>query len=205
LNPFENHVTITSEEIHTLPYGAFEGKISVISRPEEIEKAVQAISKEKILGFDTETRPTFKKGQYHKVALLQISSEDHAWLFRLHHCGISDELKEILEDESILKCGVAIRDDLKALQKIKPFEPGGFIELAALAKQKGLQVEGLRKLAAILLGIRISKSAQTSNWESRILTDKQLQYASTDAWVCLGIYRRLLRKKDYHHSVDQTS
>lgn len=196
MNPFSDRTSVNSEDIQTLPYGAFEGNAHVISTEEDLHKALRKIREEKILGFDTETRPTFKKGQYHRVALLQLSTHREAWLIRLHETGLPEALIEILEDETIGKCGVAIRDDLKALQKIKMFEPAGFIELATLAKQKGLEVEGLRKLAAILLGIRISKSAQTSNWEVRNLSDKQIQYAATDAWVCLEIFHRLNRKKD---------
>lgn len=200
MNPFADRTTVSSEEIQTLPYGTFEGRPHVVSTEADLNKAVRKIREEKILGFDTETRPTFKKGQFHRVALLQLSTPHEAWLIRLHETGLPEELLEILEDETIKKCGVAIRDDLKALQKIKMFEPAGFIELASLAKQKGLEVEGLRKLAAILLGIRISKSAQTSNWEVKKLSDKQIQYAATDAWVCLEIFHRLSRKKDKHHS-----
>ena len=191
-HPFAERTNIKPEEILTLPYGSFRGRIMVVEKPADVKKAITHISKESLLGFDTETRPSFKKGQVFKVAMLQLATADQAWLFRLHHTGFPPELKELLSDQHTTKCGVAIRDDLKALQKIEPFEPGGFIELAALSKQKGLEVEGLRKLAAILLGIRISKSAQTTNWESRILTGKQVEYAATDAWACLEIYRRLL-------------
>ncbi|MBM3178591.1 MAG: 3'-5' exonuclease domain-containing protein 2 [Bacteroidetes bacterium] len=199
MNPFADRSSVSSEEIQTLPYGAFEGRSHVVANEEDLLKALRKIRDEKILGFDTETRPTFKKGQFHRVALLQLSTHREAWLIRLHDTGLPEELLDILEDETISKCGVAIRDDLKALQKIKMFEPAGFIELATLAKQKGLEVEGLRKLAAILLGIRISKSAQTSNWEVKNLSEKQIQYAATDAWVCLEIFHRLSRKKDKHH------
>lgn len=190
-HPFAARTNIKPEEILTLPYGSFSGKITLVQKPSEVTKAVNQISAQPILGFDTETRPSFKKGQYFKVAMLQLATAEQAWLFRLHHTGFPPELQELLTDHSTLKCGVAIRDDLKALQKISSFEPGGFVELASLSKQKGLEVEGLRKLAAILLGIRISKSAQTTNWESKVLTGKQIEYAATDAWACLEIYRKL--------------
>ena len=193
-HPFADRTSIKPEEILTLPYGSFSGRITLVEKPADIKKAIHQISKESILGFDTETRPAFKKGQFYKVALLQLASVEQAWLFRLHHTGFTPEMKALLEDQATMKCGVAIRDDLKALQKLGPFEPGGFVELATLSKEKGLEVEGLRKLAAILLGIRISKSAQTTNWESKILTEKQVEYAATDAWACLEIYRKLQQR-----------
>ena len=198
MNPFAHNTNITSEEIHTLPYGAFQGRITLIDERDDIATAVRQMKKEQVLGFDTETRPTFRRGQFHHVALLQIASAEHAWLFRLHKIGFTPDLSEVLEDPEILKCGVAIRDDLKALQKLRAFQPDGFVELAHLAKEKGLEVEGLRKLAAILLGIRISKGAQTSNWEARSLDKRQLDYAATDAWVCLEIYHRLMKRKTVH-------
>ena len=199
MNPFADRTNITSEEIHTLPYGCFEGKITIIEHRSEVKSVVEQLKGENLLGFDTETRPTFRRGQFHHVAMLQLSAKHHAWLFRLHKTGFTPELASILEDPSIIKCGVAIRDDLKALQKLRKFEPDGFVELAHLAKEKGLEVEGLRKLAAILLGIRISKSAQTSNWEVMRLDQKQISYAATDAWVCLEIYQKLLKHKTVHH------
>lgn len=196
MNPFADRTNITSEEIHSLPYGSFEGRVTLVETREQVAAALEEIEKEKSLGFDTETRPTFTRGQYHKVALLQLASHKHAWLFRLHRTGFTREMANLLENPDILKCGVAIRDDLKALQKLRPFQPEGFVELAHLAKEKGLDVEGLRKLAAILLGIRISKSAQTSNWEVRNLQPKQITYAATDAWVCLEIYQKLRHRRN---------
>ena len=194
MHPFSDRKNISSEEIQTLPYGSFEGDVHLIDTPAGAARAAHQISKEKILGFDTETRPAFKRGVVHRVALLQLSTNTQAWLFRLHHTGLPEGLLEILTDPEIIKCGVAIRDDLKALQKIHQFQPEGFVELAKLAKENGLEVEGLRKLSAILLGIRISKSAQTTNWETRTLTEKQINYAATDAWVCNRIYNQLLKK-----------
>lgn len=193
--PFADRLTITPEEILTLPYGGFTGKIHLIDTREGLRKAVEEITHQVMLGFDTETRPSFKKGEFHHVALLQLATREQAWLFRLNRIGLDTELIRILSEAVISKCGVAIRDDLKGLQKLEPFNPGGFIELATVSKEAGLQVEGLRKLAAILLGIRISKSAQTTNWEARVLTDKQIEYAATDAWASLEIYNRLAERR----------
>ena len=152
---------------------------------------VSEIEKHDVVGFDTETRPSFKKGQSYKVALIQLAIPDKVFLIRLHDTGLADELVSLFQNSNIMKAGVAIRDDIKFLQKLKAFEPAGFVELATLSKASGLQVESVKKLAGLLLGFRISKSAQTSNWEAATLTEKQLEYAATDAWVCLEIYRKL--------------
>lgn len=193
--PFADRLNITPEEILTLPYGGFQGKIHLIDSRDGIRRAAEAIASQPLLGFDTETRPSFRKGEFHHVALLQLATREEAWLFRLNRIGLTEDLIRLLAETNIAKCGVAIRDDLKGLQKLEPFDPGGFIELATVSKEAGLQVEGLRKLAAILLGIRISKSAQTTNWESRVLTDKQIEYAATDAWASLEIYNKLVQRK----------
>jgi ribonuclease D len=143
------------------------------------------------VGFDTETKPVFVRGHQNSVALMQIALPDKVFLVRLKHTGLLPPLVRFLETEEVMKAGVALRDDIKALQRLKQYRPGGFIELAELSKQAGLQVESVKKLTALLLGFRISKSAQTSNWEADTLNEKQLIYAATDAWVCLEIYHRL--------------
>ncbi len=183
--------TITAEELHALPLKAFEGKVHVITEPAKIAKAYREIQQHPIVGFDTETRPSFKRGQIFKVALLQLAIPNHVFLLRTHHTGLPDEIISIFENPNIIKTGVAIRDDIKSLQTINPFKPNAFMDLATLARESGLQVESVKKLTGLLLGFRISKSAQTSNWEAPKLTEKQLEYAATDAWVCLEIYRKL--------------
>ena len=125
------------------------------------------------------------------MAILQIALPEKVFLIRLMATGITPEIVRFLQSEIILKAGVAIRDDIKALQLLKRFKPAGFVELAHLAKEAGLEVESVKKLAALLLGFRISKSAQTSNWEADQLNEKQISYAATDAWVCLEVYRKL--------------
>lgn len=184
-------LTISSEEINNLPLKTFDGKTVVVSDPKQLPKVVKEIEKHSVLGFDTETRPSFKRGQFYQVALLQLAVPKKAYLIRVNHTGMTDEIKALFENENIVKAGVGIRDDLKALQKLKPFEPAGFFDLSTLAKQAGLQVESVKKLTALLLGFRISKSAQTSNWEAPTLTEKQIEYAATDAWVCLELYSKL--------------
>jgi len=182
---------ITTEELNGLPLRAFTGKITVITDVAKLSKMKSEIEKHDVVGFDTETRPSFKKGQSFKVALIQLAIPDKVFLIRLHDTGMADELISLFQNPNIMKAGVAIRDDIKFLQKLKPFEPAGFIELATMSKASGLQVESVKKLAGLLLGFRISKSAQTSNWEAQTLTEKQLEYAATDAWVCLEIYKKL--------------
>jgi ribonuclease D len=191
----QNHkVTISNEEINALPLGAFEGKTIVVAEEKKIIHAFDEIKEHEVVGFDTETKPVFVKGQQNKVALMQVALPDKVFLIRLKQTGITPHLIEFLESDSILKAGVALRDDIKALQRLKHYNPAGFIELAQLSKQAGLQVESVKKLAALLLGFRISKGAQTSNWEAEVLHEKQISYAATDAWVCLEIYKKLIKK-----------
>lgn len=191
LNSAGVRVNITTEELNQLPLNAFAGKVQVVTDAAQLPRVVQEIEKHDVVGFDTETRPSFKRGQTFKVALLQLAIPNKVFLIRTHHTGLPDEIAALFENENIIKAGVAIRDDIKALQKIKRFHPNAFVELATMAKEAGLQVESVKKLTGVLLGFRISKSAQTSNWEAPTLTEKQIEYAATDAWVCLEIYKRL--------------
>lgn len=190
--PINENTSITNEEINLLPLGAFEGKIVIISDSEKLGEAFEEISTHPHIGFDTETKPVFVRGHYNKVAILQIALPEKVFLIRLMATGITPEMVKFLQDEEIKKAGVAIRDDIKALQHLQRFKPQGFVELAQLSKESGLKVESVKKLTALLLGFRISKSAQTSNWEAEQLNEKQISYASTDAWVCLKIYEKLL-------------
>jgi len=187
-----NKTTITNEELNELPLGAFEGPVEVISEKENLGKAFEEISRYTKVGFDTETKPVFVKGQRNKVALMQIAIPEKVFLIRLKATGITPEIIDFLENENILKIGVGIRDDIKTIQHIKRFEPAGFIELTDISKKAKLEVESVKKLTGLVLGFRISKSAQTSNWEAEQLDPKQISYAATDAWVCLGIYEQLV-------------
>jgi ribonuclease D len=180
--------SITDEELAALPLSVFEGKIHLIEKVEQITEAVNYLKKQSVLGFDTETRPTFKKGQNHQVALLQLSTADEAFLFRTNLIGLSPGLIKILGSSSILKIGAAIRDDIKILQRLAPFKPGGFIELQEMVKMYGIENFSLKKLAAIVRGVRISKSQRLTNWEAPVLTEQQQVYAATDAWISYMIY-----------------
>jgi ribonuclease D len=186
--------TITNEEINDLELQQYEGNIVVIADEAKVAKALQEIRKHNVVGFDTETKPSFKKGVRHDVSLMQVAIPKKVYLFRLHYTGITSEMADFLSNEAIKKIGVALRDDIKDLQMMKEFVPGGFVEFSNLVKDVGIESNGLRKLTAIILGFRISKSAQTSNWENEVLTEKQLAYAATDAWVCLKMYNTLVKK-----------
>lgn len=183
--------SITKEALAELPLHAFDGKIVLVDRIDQLEAAVKYLKKQDILGFDTETKPSFKRGQVNKVALLQLSTSEKAFIFRINKLGLPDELKAILADPEIGKIGVAIRDDIKALQKINRFVPSGFVELQDEVKEYGIQDFSLKKITGIVLGFRISKSQRLSNWEAEHLTDAQLSYAATDAWVSCEIFNSL--------------
>lgn len=184
---------ISQDELNLLPLRAYSGKVQVVTDAKYFPKIAAELRKHKVIGFDTETRPSFKKGQSYKLALLQLAIPHKVFLIRTHHTALDHHIISIFEDGDILKAGVAIRDDIKALQTITTFLPKGFVELATLSREVGLEVESVKKLAALMLGFRISKSAQTSNWEAPTLTEKQIEYAATDAWVCLELYEKLSR------------
>ncbi len=183
--------SIDKEELAELPLIQFEGKISLVESKEDYLASIEYLSQQTMLGFDTETKPAFKKGVVYEVALLQLATNDHAFLFRLNKIGLPNSLKSILENPAIQKIGVAIRDDIKGLQKLNQFKPGGFIELQEHVKEYGIQDFSLKKLSAIVLGYRISKSQRITNWEAPELTEAQQIYAATDAWVSHRIYQSL--------------
>ena len=182
---------ITKEDIQALPLLAFEGKIHTLNTEEECFEAVKELRRFDVIGFDTEKKPTFHKGQYHPTALIQLSTSERVFLFRINQTGFHHELRALFTDPGILKVGIGISDDVKALQKIEHFPPGGFIEIDQITTEIGIKDRGVKKLAGIVLGIRISKNQQTSNWENPELTNPQKRYAATDAWVCSEIYRTL--------------
>ena len=187
--------TIGKEEIKELPKAVFEGRIYVIQSEEEVEKAVAYLKSQPILGIDSETRPSFTKGQSHKVALLQISAEDCCFLFRLNMTGLTPALIELLENPSVIKVGLSLRDDFMMLHKRAPFNQQGCIELQDYVRPFGIQDKSLQKIYGILFRQKISKSQRLSNWEADVLSDAQKQYAATDAWACLRIYDLLQELK----------
>ena len=184
-------LSISKEELRELPLLQFEGKIVIITSEEALNKAVEELSEFDVLGFDTETRPSFKKGEYHPTSLVQISSDEKCYLIRTLNTGLSDSLINLFENDNILKIGIALHDDIKDLQKSRQFNAQGFVDLNVEATKIGMDSIGAKNLSGIFLGGRISKSQQTSNWENRVLTEAQQIYAATDAWICLKVYEKM--------------
>lgn len=183
--------SISKDEIKELPKAVYEGPIHVIQSEKEADKAVAYLQKQPVLGIDSETRPSFTKGQSHKVALLQISSNECCFLFRLNMTGLTPSLIELLENPAVIKIGLSLRDDFMMLHKRASFNQQGFVELQDFVRPFGIQDKSLQKIYGILFHEKISKSQRLSNWEADVLTDAQKQYAATDAWACLNIYNRL--------------
>lgn len=187
--------TISKEEIKEMPKAAFPGRIHVIQTEQEVEKAVAYLQSQSILGIDSETRPSFTKGQSFKVALLQISSDECCFLFRLNMTGLTQPLIDLLENPDIIKVGLSLKDDFLMLHKRAPFNQQGFVELQEYVRIFGIQDKSLQKIYGILFGEKISKSQRLTNWEADVLNDKQKLYAATDAWACLNIYNLLQNLK----------
>lgn len=182
---------ITKEEINALPVTGFEGEITVVDRPSQVGRAVEALRGHDLIGIDTETKPSFTKGQHHKVALVQLATEEHCFLFRLNKLGFPAALEELLADKNVKKVGLSLHDDMTALCRRRRFKPAGIIDLQSIARDYGIMELGLQKMYAIIFGEKMSKAQQLSNWENDALTPAQQRYAATDAWACLKIYRRL--------------
>lgn len=181
------------KKISTLPRIIFEGRIVVVLTEREAQKAVDFLLTQPILGIDTETRPSFKKGRVNQVALLQIATHDICFLFRLNQLGMTAAVKRLLEDTEVPKIGLSLHDDLMMLSRRGEFRRGNFIDLQDKVKEIGVEDMSLQKLFANFFGMRISKRDQLSNWEADILSDKQKIYAATDAWTCILLYEELLR------------
>jgi ribonuclease D len=184
--------SISAEEIKELDLSWFVGEIVVVDNFQTFNSVLPRLVKSEVLGFDTETKPSFKKGRNNKVSLIQLADNNIACLFRINKIGIPDKLADILSDPAIIKCGVAIHDDIRVLSGIRKFNPAGFIDLQAFVKNWGIESSGLKKLAAIVLGFRISKRQQVTDWEADPLSEAQKIYAATDAWVCHQVYNRLI-------------
>ena len=189
--------SVRPEDIENLQLGYFKGRIDVIDAPGHLmDSAISYLAGQEILGFDTETRPVFNSHQHnHGVALLQLSGEDRACLFRVQKVGIPPKLAEVLGSPDILKIGAASHDDVRALQRIAQFREQSYVDLQKIAWQWGIADKSVKKLAAIIMGFKISKTQQTSNWEAEKLTEAQIRYAATDAWVCRQMYCKLLQSE----------
>ena len=187
--------SVTPQDIEKLEYASFPGKIYVIdSVGAEFNRAIAYLRSQKVIGFDTETRPTFTPAQpRYGVALLQLSGPDKAFLFRINKMGMHRRLCNLLASPKIIKIGAAIHDDIRGLQKHRDFVPGGFVDLQKIVWEWGIRDKSVKKMAAIIMGIRISKTQQLSNWAADSLSEGQCKYAATDAWVCREMYLRLMR------------
>lgn len=184
-------LTITKEQLNELPVEVFEGKISVIETERGIEKAVRKLKQAKLIGFDTETKPAFKRGQVNKVALLQLATEDQCFLFRLNKIGYPGELDEIICNTEIKKIGLSLRDDFAAIRKRSDKTPVNFVDLQQYVDKFDIEANSLQKIYALLFGKKISKNQRLSNWEANALTPAQKMYAAIDAWACVRIYNYL--------------
>jgi len=185
---------ISKEELHDLSMAQFEGKIHVIERYSVAESIAKRLRSYPVLGFDTETRPSFTKGRVNRIALLQLATASEAYLFRLCKMDVPQNLLALLTDPKILKIGVAIKNDMDVLKRKVKLKPDGFIDLQNMVQQFDIKCAGLSRIAGVVLGVRVSKSQQLSNWENYILTPAQQRYAATDAWMCYMIYKKLLEE-----------
>ena len=188
----EYQPTIDKKLISEMPKVIFPGRIVIIYTVEEARKAIAYLNQCRIVGVDTETRPSFKKGKMNTVALLQVATNDICFLFRLNRIGIPDFLEEFLQND-VLKIGLSLRDDFSMLRRANNKDPktGNWIELQDYVPRFGIQDKSLQKIYAILFGEKISKSQRLSNWEADVLTEAQQQYAATDAWATLRVYQKL--------------
>lgn len=186
--------SISKEALNEMPIEYFPGRIIVAQSREEAEKACTYLRQYSILGFDTETRPNFKKGITNKIALIQLSTDDTCFLFRLNLIGFPDCLAGLLTSPAIKKIGLSLTDDFSAINKSKPIHPENFIELQTFVKKYGIEDNGLKRIYGILFGKRIAKGQRLTNWNAEVLTDAQKMYAALDAWACLRIYNELKNK-----------
>jgi len=189
--------SITPEGIEKLDYASFPGKIVVIdSVGAEFNRAITYLRSQKIIGFDTETRPCFSPNQpRYGVSLLQLSGPEKAFLFRVKDMGMHRRLCNLMSDSRIIKVGAAIHDDIRGLQKLKEFVPQSFVDLQKIVWEYGIRDKSVKKMTAIILGFRISKTQQLSNWEAETLSESQCRYAATDAWVCREMYLKLMKSE----------
>ena len=183
---------IEKEVVDTLPVLEYEGRmIVVVDRMEQHAPAVSALRQSRLIGFDTETKPSFVRGQHNKVSLVQLATADTCYLFRIHKTGLSKELLDLLCDSDVVKVGISLKDDLHMLLQRARFVPHSWVDIQSIVGQVGIEDLSLQKIYAILFGKKISKSQRLTNWESATLTDKQQMYAAIDAWACLDIYHTL--------------
>ncbi len=198
-------ISVSPEEIGALELASFPGTIEVIdAEGDAFHRALRYLKRQQVLGFDTETRPTFSpEQQANGTALLQLSGGGKAYLFRLKTLGLPRPLASILANPSIVKVGAATLDDVRGLQKITKFSPKGFVDLQNIVWEYGIRDKSVKKMTAIILGVKISKAQQLSNWEAVQLSESQQRYAATDAWVCREMYLKLMRSRKHPLTPEQ--
>lgn len=190
--PASDGRSISKDDLNRLPIRAYEGPIRLINDRAQLKECVDQLSREALLGFDTETRPAFERGVSYPPALMQLATEREVFVFQFQALGGLGALRDILESPRVIKAGVALSDDIKQLNDVWKFKPKSFIEIGFMAKELGYKQTGLRSLAGLLLGFRISKKEQRSNWARPSLSRSQIVYAATDAWVSRELYLKLL-------------
>ncbi|WP_274957676.1 3'-5' exonuclease [Millionella massiliensis] len=183
--------TITNDEINLMPVAHFPGRVIVVDSEETMREAEAVLQGQTLVGYDTETRPSFQKGLKYGMALVQISTADTALLFRVKQVPLSESIRAMLSSPEVIKVGAAIRDDIRGMHQVAEFQPAGFVDLQALVKRWGIEELSVKKMAAIVLGVKVSKAQRLTNWEAVRLTEPQQDYAALDAWVCREIYLRL--------------
>ncbi len=187
-------IAISKEAVAEMPVVVFTGGITVVDTPEMARVALRELTRARVVGFDTETRPSFHRGRTHKVALMQLSTDEHCFLFRLNKIGIHQSLRHFLEDPEVIKIGLSVHDDFAVMRRIvEDLQPQGFVDLQDYVKFFNIHDISLQKIYAIIFGEKISKNQRLTNWEAETLTGPQQVYAATDAWACLKLYRYLRR------------
>ena len=195
---------LSSDYINSLPVIKFSGKVVIIDSQEQEKEVIKLLGNERLVGFDTESKPAFKKGVFYPISLVQIATNDAAYLFQVKKTGFSDALSDFLSDEKIKKIGVGVKNDITKLKELKDFEAEGFIDLSTIAAEKGIIQVGVRGLTARYTSHRLVKSSQKTNWAKFDLTKKQQAYAASDAWICLQIYPLLLNDRtDYRQFAEE--
>ena len=194
-------LSISKDILVTLPRVLFDGKIVIVDNHIKSNIAISKLRKETLLGIDTETRPSFRRGVIHKVALLQISTFNECYLFRTNKIGMPQGVLQLLQDERVTKIGLSLRDDMLKLGEICNINPKGLIDIQDFVKKYGIIDNSLQRIYGIVFNRDISKSQQLTNWEAPLLTDAQCAYAATDAWACLKLYDELINNRfDYNNS-----
>lgn len=198
MNTLTQTIAISKDAVADLPVVNYPGGITVVDTPDKVARAVRELRDARVIGFDTETRPSFQRGRTHNVALLQLSTENHCYLFRLNKIGIPEPLRELLQDPEVIKIGLSVHDDFSVMRRLSSdLDPAGFIDLQEYVKYFHINDISLQKIYAIVFSEKISKQQRLTNWEADTLTESQQKYAALDAWACLRLYRTL-RSGNFH-------